>query len=48
MEELYKNTLCMTCSGCNRLYDEQFKGIYRCKNYLRMEGNNYAKKYETR
>lgn len=25
--------ICKTCLGCNRLLDENFKGIYRCPNY---------------
>lgn len=36
MRELNTNTLCTSCAGCNRLYNEDFKGIYRCKNYFRM------------
>ena len=25
--------LCINCLGCNRLEDENFTGVYRCKNW---------------
>ena len=27
--------ICNTCLGCNRLLDKEFKGIYRCPNYMK-------------
>lgn len=26
---------CKTCMSCNRCEDLEFKGVYRCKNYMR-------------
>lgn len=26
---------CKTCFGCNRLDDDNFKGVRKCKNYIR-------------
>lgn len=48
MRELNTNTLCTSCAGCNRLYNEEFKGIYRCKNYFKMEGFSDDKMYKTK
>lgn len=28
-------TKCSTCLGCNRLEDINFKGVYRCNNYIK-------------
>lgn len=26
---------CKTCMGCNRLENKDFKGTYRCENYVK-------------
>lgn len=26
---------CKTCLGCNRLENIDFKGVYRCENYIK-------------
>lgn len=31
MKQIDKNTKCYKCFGCNRLEDENFKGVYRCE-----------------
>lgn len=31
---------CVTCLGCNLLEDINFKGYYRCKNYVKGEQND--------
>lgn len=28
---------CAKCLGCNRLIDENFKGVYRCENFIEKE-----------
>ena len=28
---------CVKCLGYNRLIDENFKGVYRCENYIEKE-----------
>lgn len=37
MKQIDKQYLCYTCYGCNRLELEDFKGVYRCKNYMKKE-----------
>lgn len=32
--------ICRTCLGCNRLLDYEFKGIYRCPNYMKGRAEN--------
>jgi len=31
------NNKCKKCLGCNRLELENFKGVYRCENYIEKE-----------
>lgn len=35
MKEIDQDKLCKTCTGCNRLEDENFNGVYRCNNYAK-------------
>lgn len=32
-------TKCKTCLGCNKLENENFKEVYRCKNYMEGKEN---------
>lgn len=34
MEQIKQDRLCYYCLGCNRLEDENFKGINRCQNFV--------------
>lgn len=34
MEQLDKKYKCYNCPGCNRLENENFKGVYRCENFI--------------
>ena len=34
-EEIKLETKCETCLECNRLELEDFKGVYRCENYIK-------------
>lgn len=38
MKQIDKDRKCYSCLGCNRLEQEEFKGVYRCENY--MKGRN--------
>lgn len=31
---------CKNCGGCNRLELENFRGVYRCENYIEIERRN--------
>lgn len=33
--ETIQDCKCVTCLGCNLLEDINFKGYYRCKNYVK-------------
>ena len=35
MEQIDKKYKCYKCLGCNRLMLEDFKGVYRCNNYIK-------------
>lgn len=35
MKQIDKQYKCYTCLGCNRLLLEDFKGVYRCNNYIK-------------
>ena len=37
MKQIDKQYICYTCYGCGRLELEEFKGVYRCKNYIKKE-----------
>ena len=37
MKQIDKQYLCYTCAGCLREENEDFKGVYRCKNYMKKE-----------
>lgn len=32
-----EDKLCIKCFGCNRLEDINFKGIYRCENFIEVK-----------
>ena len=34
---------CKKCGGCNRLELENFRGVYRCENYIEIERRNQRK-----
>lgn len=40
--------ICNSCLGCNRLLNPEFRGVYRCPNYMKgrteNEENNYKSK----
>lgn len=51
MKQIDKQYKCYTCLGCNRLSLENFKGVYRCNNYIKGVEENEAsndKLYKTR
>lgn len=31
----YRKTICYSCLGCTRLEDKNFKGTFKCENYIR-------------
>lgn len=35
MKQIDKQYLCYTCAGCLREEIPDFKGVYRCKNYIK-------------
>lgn len=37
MKQIDKQYLCYTCAGCLREEIPDFKGVYRCKNYMKKE-----------
>ena len=37
MKQIDKQYLCYTCAGCLREENPDFKGVYRCKNYMKKE-----------
>lgn len=37
MKQIDKQYICYTCYGCSRLEIEEFKGVCRCKNYIKKE-----------
>ena len=39
MVTLLENTLCRKCLGCNRLEMPQFRGTYRCENFIDERGS---------
>ena len=32
--------ICRTCLGCNRLLNNDFKGVWRCPNYMKGKDEN--------
>lgn len=36
MKQIKEDKLCIKCAGCNRLENEEFEGIYRCKNFFEL------------
>lgn len=32
--------ICKTCLGCNRLLNQEFRGVYRCPNYMKGRTEN--------
>ena len=49
MQQLEDNKICKYCLGCNKLLDENFKGVIRCKNFMQgQELDNYYKQMKER
>lgn len=34
MKQIYNKKLCYYCLGCNKLEDENFNGVMRCKGFI--------------
>lgn len=45
MKQISGEKICKWCLGCNRLEDEEFEGVMRCRGFLAGE-RGWEEKYE--